>query len=115
MILINLSVIYTTCGIGLYKFAEKLDIDNLTQEQEDLLKLMGTIFKPIVFSINYFKIQKAIYLRNKTVKLIQKELKEINTKILNTNNKTQLAELKANKLHKEMLLSYFVFEGDENE
>ena len=115
MLLINLSITYITCGIGIYEFTERLDINNLTNEQEELLKLMGFIFKPIVYSINYLKIQKAIYLRNKTIKQIKKELKKINNKINNTNDKTILFNLKADKLHKQMLLSYLIFDGDDYE
>ena len=37
MLLINLSITYITCGIGIYKFTEKLDINKLTNEQEKLL------------------------------------------------------------------------------
>ena len=115
MLLINLSITYITCGIGIYKFTERLDINNLTNEQKDLLKLMGFIFKPIVYSINYLKIQKAIYLRNKTVKQIKKELKKIDNKMNITNDEIILANLKADKLHKQMLLSYLMFDGDDNE
>ena len=115
MLLINLSITYITCGIGIYEFTERLDINNLTNEQEELLKLMGFIFKPIVYSINYLKIQKAIYLRNKTVKQIKKELKKIDNKINNTNDKTILSSLKADKLRKQMLISYLMFDGDDYE
>ena len=114
MLLINLLITYITCGIGIYKFAERLDINNLTNEQKELLKLTGFIFKPIVYSINYLKIQKAIYLRNKTVKQIKKELKKINNKMNNTNDETILANLKADKLHKQMLLYYFSFDNGDD-
>lgn len=115
MLLINLSITYITCGIGIYEFTERLDINNLTNEQEELLKLMGFIFKPIVYIINYLKIQKAIYLRNKTVKQIKKELKKIDNKMNITNDEIILANLKADKLHKQMLLSYLMFDGDDYE
>ena len=36
-------------------------------------------------------------------------------KLLNTTDKTLQAKLKADKLHKQMLLSYFIIGGDDNE
>ena len=115
MLFINLICVYIISGVFIYKFVETLDANKLTNEQEELLKLMGFIFKPIVYTINYLKIQKAIYLRNKTVKQIKKELKKIDNKINNTNDKTILSSLKADKLHKQMLISYLMFDGDDYE
>ena len=43
------------------------------------------------------------------------KLKKIDKQLLITTDKTLQAKLEANKLHKQMLLSYFIIGGDDNE
>ena len=115
MLFINLICVYIISGVFIYKFVETLDANKLTNEQYDFLKLTGIIFKPIILGINYLKIQKAIYARNKILKEIRREIKKIDKQLLITTDKTLQAKLEANKLHKQMLISYLMFDGDDYE
>ena len=115
MLFINLICVYIISGVFIYKFVETLDANKLTNEQYDFLKLTGIIFKPIILGINYYKVQKAIYARNKILKEIRREIKKIDKQLLITTDKTLQAKLKADKLHKQMLISYLMFDGDDYE
>lgn len=115
MLFINLICVYIISGVFIYKFVETLDANKLTNEQYDFLKLTGIIFKPIILGINYYKVQKAIYARNKILKEIRREIKKIDKQLLITTDKTLQAKLEANKLHKQMLISYLMFDGDDYE
>ena len=115
MLLINLICVYIISGVFIYKFVETLDANELTNEQYEFLKLTGIIFEPVILGINYYKVQKAIYTRNKMVRKIRREIKKIDKQLLITTDKTLQAKLEANKLHKQMLLSYFIIGGDDNE
>ena len=115
MLFINLICVYIFSGVFIYKFVETLDANELTNEQYEFLRLTGIIFEPVVLGINYYKVQKAIYTRNKMVRKIRREIKKIDKQLLNTTDKTLQTKLKADKLHKQMLLSYFIIGGDDNE
>ena len=115
MLFINLICVYIFSGVFIYKFVETLDANELTNEQYEFLRLTGIIFEPVILGINYYKVQKAIYTRNKMVRKIRREIKKIDKQLLNTTDKTSQAKLKADKLHKQMLLSYFIIGGDDNE
>ena len=115
MLFINLICVYIISGVFIYKFVETLDANKLTNEQYDFLKLTGIIFKPIILGINYYKVQKAIYARNKILKEIRREIKKIDKQLLITTDKTLQAKLEANKLRKQMLISYLMFDGDDYE
>ena len=115
MLFINLICVYIISGVFIYKFVETLDANKLTNEQYEFLKLTGIIFKPIILGINYYKVQKAIYARNKILKEIRREIKKIDKQLLITTDKTLQAKLEANKLHKQMLISYLMFDGDDYE
>lgn len=115
MLFINLICVYIISGVFIYKFVETLDANKLTNEQYDFLKLTGIIFKPIILGINYYKVQKAIYARNKILKEIRREIKKIDKQLLITTDKTLQAKLEADKLHKQMLISYLMFDGDDYE
>ena len=115
MLFINLIGVYIFSGVFIYKFVETLDANELTNEQYEFLKLTGIIFEPVILGINYYKVQKAIYTRNKMIRKIRREIKKIDKQLLITTDKTLKAKLKADKLHKQMLLSYFIIGGDDNE
>ena len=115
MLFINLICVYIISGVFIYKFVETLDANKLTNEQYEFLKLTGIIFKPIILGINYYKVQKAIYARNKILKEIRREIKKIDKQLLITTDKTLQAKLEANKLHKQMLISYLMFDGEDYE
>ena len=115
MLFINLICVYIISGVFIYKFVETLDANKLTNEQYEFLKLTGIIFKPIILGINYYKVQKAIYARNKILKEIRREIKKIDKQLLITTDKTLQAKLEANKLRKQMLISYLMFDGDDYE
>lgn len=111
ILIIQILGFYIISSIGIYKYLIEMEDDKTILD--DILLIIAFAYTPLIILYDEFRVRKAIYLRDKTVKQLTKYIEKVDKKILNETNDTKLAELKADRLRKATLLYYFTcYEGD---